>query len=205
MTTIMIDTIGADYKNIPVGTKQVAGYVTGGGFVPWTAEAWAHFPNAVQVRIDQSPGGMAPLISHVLDVEGGAARPQDAVQWVHKRIDAGVGTWSTIYGTTGTLATVATALGIGGNWWWGHVNCWLADWNLNEAQATALLGTKVAGMTVVAVQWASPSSNPNTIMPGSNLTLKQANTDLSVTLDSWPHAMPVVIPPPVPDLPLTLR
>ena len=46
---------------------------------------------------------------------------------------------------------------------------------------------KVAGYghKIVAVQWASPSSNPDTPLPRSSLTLEQANCDLSVTLDYW--------------------
>jgi hypothetical protein len=56
-----------------------------------------------------------------------------------------------------------------------------------QAQADNLLGTRLHGHKVVAVQWASPSSNPNTPLPRSSLTLRQANCDLSVTLDYWHH------------------
>jgi hypothetical protein len=68
-----------------------------------------------------------------------------------------------------------------------HVRLWLADWSLSRAQADNLLGTRLHGHKVVAVQWASPSSNPNTPLPRSSLTLRQANCDLSVTLDYWHH------------------
>lgn len=46
-------------------------------------------------------------------------------------------------------------------------------------------GHPPAGHKIVAVQWASPSSNPDTPLPRSSLTLRQANCDLSVTLDYW--------------------
>ena len=37
----------------------------------------------------------------------------------------------------------------------------------------------------MAVQWASPTSNPNTIVPGGTQTLADANIDISVTIPSW--------------------
>ena len=43
---------------------------------------------------------------------------------------------------------------------------------------------------VKAVQWASPSSNPGTLVPGTGLTLTQANCDLSVADKSWPSVPP---------------
>ena len=69
---------------------------------------------------------------------------------------------------------------------------WLANWNLSEAEADAALGTAIAGIRIVGVQWASPTSNPGTKVPGSNLTLAQAQLDLSVTVPGWfaTHTLP---------------
>ena len=44
-------------------------------------------------------------------------------------------------------------------------------------------------MTCRAVHWASPTSNPGTIVPGGTLTLAQAQVDLSVAEDAW-HPAP---------------
>ena len=70
-------------------------------------------------------------------------------------------------------------------WFYGHVDCWLANWNLDKKDAEGLLGKLVEGMTCRAVQWASPSSNPTTIAPDSTQTLRDLNVDLSVTLPEW--------------------
>ena len=48
-----------------------------------------------------------------------------------------------------------------------------------------MLGTRLDGHKIVAVQWASPSSNPDMPLPRSGLTLEQANCDLPVTPDYW--------------------
>jgi hypothetical protein len=41
---------------------------------------------------------------------------------------------------------------------------------------------------VQAVQWAAPQSNPDTLIPGSSLTLADGNCDLSVTAPGWMSA-----------------
>jgi hypothetical protein len=82
------------------------------------------------------------------------------------------------HGRSGTVSTRAIPA-----WSARHVRLWLADWSLSRAQAARLLGTRLDGHKIVAVQWASPASNPDTPLPRSSLTLEQANCDLSVTLD----------------------
>jgi len=185
-TVTMIDTIGGSAHNVPAGTPRVAGYVTGSGDVPWSVADWSRFRAAAQVRIAQAPG-TDPITADVLDVETGAAMPADSPGWILSRIAAGY-TWSVIYGTAGTLAAVRAALIAAGpeGWWYGHVYCWLAEWSLSEEQAVRVLGTEVAGMTCVAAQWASPSSNPGTLVPGGNgATLAAANLDLSICDAAW--------------------
>ena len=196
MTTTMIDTVGANVSSIPVTAEKVAGYVTGSGVVPWTAADWARFPHSGHVRIDQSPAGHAPLASDVLDVENLAATPATVPTWVKTRMAAGK-PFSDVYASRSTVPRIVAALNAAGKpgWYGGHVRLWLADWNLSHNDAAALVGTRLDGLLVVAVQWASPSSNPNTPLPGSHLTLRQANCDLSVTADYW-HAPPGAEPPP---------
>jgi hypothetical protein len=198
-TVLMIDATHGSVSHIPERTHKVGGYTTGSSGVEWTAADWAQFPDAGHNRIDQSDGGVDPLGSDTLDIENGAATPDQFVGWLKTRMEHNI-EGSTCYGGHDALAAVQAALEAGGSngWYYGHVTCWLADWNLDQAEATALIGTEISGMTCVAVQWASPTSNPTTIVPGSALNLKQANVDLSVALASWrpaPHPAPAPDPP----------
>jgi hypothetical protein len=87
------------------------------------------------------------------------------------------GWYSFIYISQANLSAVEEAVSKAGL---KKVQYWVANWNLSEAEATAQLGGDI-----VAIQWASPSSNPTTLMPGSDKTLADANVDLSVTIPSW--------------------
>jgi len=188
MTTNMIDSIAATCHNIPVGTRKVAGYVTGTADIRWTRGNWNRFNprHTGLVRIDQSAGGRDPLGSDVLDVEKGAATPGQVTHWVRTRHAAGK-RFSDVYANRSTFRAVAADLNAAGPQAMFHrqVRLWLADWSLSRAQAAGLLGTRLHGHKIVAVQWASPVSNPDTPLPRSSLTLQQANCDLSVTLDYW--------------------
>jgi len=168
------------------------GYVTGTGYVPWTTTEWGYFPRAGHVRIDQSPGLASFAAGHadVADVEYLAGTIGSFTVAIRERIAAGH-QWSTIYGTDSTIAAAAAALQAAGQhgWYYGHVDCWLADWNLDEAQAAALIGRQVHGLTCRAVQWASPTSNPGLIVPGGSSTLAQLQVDLSIADAAW-HPAP---------------
>jgi len=188
MTTNMIDSIHASCHNIPAGTRKVAGYVNWVSGHQGTQADWDRFNprHTGLVRIDQSFGGRDPLSSDVLDVEQGAATPGQVAHWVRTRHAAGK-RFSDVYANRSTFSAVAAALNAAGpqGMFHRHVRLWLADWSISRAQAARLLGTHLDGHKIVAVQWASPSSNPNTPLPRSSLTLEQANCDLSVTLDYW--------------------
>lgn len=76
------DCTGANLPHVtpPLGQKM-AGYVTGTNGVAWTPGQWADHPDAI--RIDQSPVNTpADELADVLDVETGAATPDDAPSWV---------------------------------------------------------------------------------------------------------------------------
>jgi hypothetical protein len=198
-TEVMIDAIRVNVGNIPRSTPKVAGYVTGTADIRWTATQWGLFPHAGHVRIDQSPAlaEFSAGQADVADVESLAGTISSFVEAVRVRIAAGARErWSTIYGTDATLAAAAAELRAGGphGWYYGHVDCWLANWNLNEAEAAALIGRQIHGLTCRAVQWASPTSNPGTIVPGGTLALAQAQVDLSVAADTW-HPAPSPPPP----------
>ncbi len=71
--------------DIPAGAQMVAGYVD--GRYAWSSSDWARFPNAVHVRIAAAPNTNE---GHVLDVEQGAAAPDDLPVWLTVRRAAGV-------------------------------------------------------------------------------------------------------------------
>jgi hypothetical protein len=184
----LIDAIHVNVTGIPPDAAKVAGYVSGTADIQWTTEDWARFPRAGRVRIEQGFGPFDPLTCDVLDVEAGAITPARAVDGVRQRIAHHI-TWTTIYATSGSLAAVVAALDAAGprGWYAGHADCWLADWDLDESSAERLLGTEIRGLTCRAVQWASPQSNPGTLVPGSGMPLSGASVDLSVSEAGW-HA-----------------
>ncbi len=194
----MIDATHASASNIPATAPKVAGYVTGTKDIAWTPTDWLRFPHSGRVRIDQ--GYTWPPDPHsydVIDVENLAVTVAEVPAAVHNRIVNGI-QWTTVYASDAPLAAVEAALiaaaaQYGHGWYWGHVDCWLADWDLSEQEAVAKLGTLVHGLTCRAVQWASPRWNPGTLVPGSTLTLRQANVDLSVTQNTW---FQLRVPPP---------
>jgi hypothetical protein len=183
--SVMIDAISSNVANVPASAGKVAGYVTGTPDIQWTAADWARFPRAGHVRIDQSPD-LASWISgaaDVADIENGAGTQESAVAGALARKKRG---WlSFIYVAQGNFAAMKDAVNAAGLS--GVVSYWVANWDLSEAEAAAALTGDVA-----AVQWASPSSNPLTVVPGGSQTLAEANVDLSVTLPGWfEYASPV--------------
>jgi hypothetical protein len=178
---VMADAMHADVMSIPANAPLVAGYVTGSSEVQWTAADWARFSEG-KVRIDQSPelAAFAAGKADVADVETGAGTIAQAAAGAAARKGKGWLSW--IYASQGNLAAMKAAVQAAGLA--GHVQYWVADWSLSEAEAAAALGGDV-----VAVQWASPSSNPATVAPGTVQTLAELNTDLSVTVPGWfmPH------------------
>lgn len=192
----MMDTIGADCGNIPTGTAFVGAYVSGTGDVPWSEEDLAKFPVGSLIRIYQGAGVYPGIGGYVMiDCENGAVTPPQCASEIEKRVDNGY-QWTMVYATEDNLILVAEAVqSLGRNIFPGHIAAFLADWNLNEQAAEAKLGTTVAGIGIVGVQWASPSSNPKTPVPNSGLTLGSANIDLSVVDADFMHA--ILAPKPV--------
>jgi hypothetical protein len=173
----MLDATGLDAANIPGSAAKVAGYVTGSGVVPWDSADWALFPKAGHVRIDQTAEltAWAAGDADVADMEAGAATQATVIAQGLER--QAKGWYSFAYVSQANLAALRSAASAAGL---TTLQVWLADWDLSEAEAAALLGGDV-----VAVQWASPSSNPATIVPGGTATLAEANVDISVTVPAW--------------------
>jgi len=185
-TAVMLDAMGVNASRIPAGTHFVGAYVTGTGEVPWSSADLALFPHARIVRIAQG-AGLVPAYNGYdeIDVENGAVTPAQAAQMIAERVNRGV-TWTTVYGTDSTLLQVTNETRkLGDHIWNGHVNYMLADWNLNAESAAAMLGKLIHGASCVGVQWASPESNPDTLTPGSNLTLKNSQVDIAVVDAAW--------------------
>ena len=191
MSTVMIDAIHANVGNVPASTPKVAGYVTGTPDIRWTHQDWQRFPRAGTLRIDQSPGlaEYASNAASVADIEPGAGTVGAFVTASQSRLRLHRLLW--FYGTQSVISQVSAALTAAGIPL-SECGAWLANWNLSEAEADAALGTAIAGIRIVGVQWASPTSNPGTKVPGSNLTLAQAQLDLSVTVPGWfaTHTLP---------------
>lgn len=197
---VMLDTIRTSAHNIPKATPFIGGYVSGSGSVPWTETEWAMFPGSRHVRIYQDPSHtLDPHSWDAIDLESGAFNAAQAAQEHKRHVDAGI-QWTTIYATRTNLALATKAIkALGEEYWNGHVCYWLADWNLDQEQASALIGTFVEGATCVAVQWASPSSNPHSVVPGGSYLLAQANIDVSVVDAGWIPSVKFTNPnPPAP-------
>jgi len=175
---IMLDATGSSSGNIPARAPKIAGYVTGSGSVPWLNSDWTRFPDSGKVRIDQSPSlsAWAAGAADIADVENGAGTTGTAVEGALERKAKG---WlSFVYVAGSNLAGMQSAMNAAGLA--GHVQYWVADWSLNEAEAAS----KLTG-DIVAIQYASPTSNPDMPVPGGTQALLQANIDVSVTIPSW--------------------
>ena len=184
--TYLTDATHSNVSRIPTDAGYVGGYVSGTPDIRWTSDDWARFPNARQLRIYQGYGTPPPIADYdEIDVESGAVTPQEAAQLVRARVLGGV-QWTGIYaGDSNAAATAAAIQALGDNIWNGHVVLRLADWSLSHADAAAKIGTHIHGMSCVAVQFASPTSNPHTLIPGTSVTLSEANVDLNVVDATW--------------------
>lgn len=176
--SVMADATHSSVANVPAGVSKVAGYVTGSADIQWTPADWARFPRSGKIRIDQSPsldlwasGG-----ADVADMENGAASQATVI--AQAKVRQARNWFSFTYVAQGNLASLQDAVNAAGLA--SHMNYWVADWSLNEAEAAARLGG-----VITAVQWASPGSNPGTLVPGGSQTLSEANIDLSVSIPSW--------------------
>jgi len=160
-----------------VRPQAVWAYDTGDYGIPWTDPEREHF-KALGVRvylvnqgITQGPG--EALHGDEFDYEQGAWTLQHLVQIIIARRAV---LWSTrVYCTWTNYAIIKAALaqaGIGDS-----VYFRIADWDLNSHLAGLELHADV-----YAGQWASPASNPGTLVPGTSLSLAEAIVDLNVVL-----------------------
>jgi hypothetical protein len=158
MTTVPVATVpvyDATHEGIgslPAG--RAAGYTTGTGIVPWTAADWRAHPGAV--RICQDPGA-TDTTADILDVEAGAATIQDCPAWYR----AASVNWATaarpgqrrpaIYCSLSNVTPLVNALVAAGIT--SGPGLWIANWNLTQAEATALVATGGGPFPVIGVQY----------------------------------------------------
>jgi hypothetical protein len=155
--TDVYDAIHANIAHLPAGLA--AGYATGTGVVPWTAADWELHPGAV--RIDQDPLATDPA-ADVLDVETGAATPAECPGWAiralasyHAATRPGQRS-PAIYVSRSLVTGVVNALIAGGVK--AGVGLWVADWNMNRAEAAADVTTASGPFPVIGIQYANMGS-----------------------------------------------
>lgn len=180
----MLDAIGANAGAIPAGVRRVAIYLTGSGGVPWNQADIARLKHddpelQTLLRIDQSNSVLSFPFYVIKDIELGASTIGTFVAEAKERAKVGLRTGA--YIQISSLAALRQA--VEANGLVDHVEYWVADWNLTRDEAVAYLRDNPS---VKAVQWASPTSNPHTLVPGTNRNLVEANVDLSVTRADWP-------------------
>lgn len=173
------DTIDANVRELITACPVIWPYVTGTTQNPeieWEPADIALFPHSQAYRLDQGFGNQADearwFACDEFDMESGAWTPAALVKVIEAR---NARRWSTrVYASAGPWAQLWDQLGVAGvgrrSLYWREAN-----WNLSEAEARAeLTGAKYA------IQWASPSSNPDTEIPGTTTPLRVANCDLNV-------------------------
>lgn len=174
-----IDTIDANVDKVPLGTPVIWCYITGTTSRPeieWEPDDIALFSRSQVYKVDQGYGDQsAPsrvTDAHEYDLEAQAWTPAALVPVIAAR---NARRWSTrVYASLDPFLALQDELRRAQvsmrSLYWRK-----ADWTLDEAQARGQL----AG-GIYAIQWASPSSNPTTMIPGTELTLSTAGADLNV-------------------------
>lgn len=153
-----------NWAAIPTNLPLVAGYVPPSSFA-WSAAAWAHFPNSIQVRITPS-ASVHGLGIQVLDVEPGDATAAQVPGWV--TASRAAGQEPTAYTAYGNWAAVINACVA------AHVavpQFWIAEWNNQQNLPSITVGGVT--YTAVAHQYADPATSGG-------------DWDSSVVADAWP-------------------
>lgn len=194
-TTIGMDTIRTSAHNIPRNAPCVIGYDTGSDTVPWSQTEWDMFPNSIKLHITQL-NGVNDLDSDIIDIEDLAATIPEAVQWCKDR--KARGKIATCYCSGSNVTPLVNALIAGGiN---NGVYLGVAHPGMSLQDAQAILDSAGGPFPIAYVQYAWPDANlgGDLLVPGSNLTLAQANIDLNLIRNDWLELIrpskPVVTP-----------
>ena len=151
-TVTVCDATHDNISHLPHGIA--AGYTTGHGGVPWTAADWRTHPGAV--RICQDPGA-SDETADILDVEKGAATIGTVANWAQHAALA----WTrgkrpgqrhpAVYMSLSMVTPVVNALVAGGVH--SGVGLWIANWNLTEAEAAALVAHSGGPYPIIGAQY----------------------------------------------------
>ena len=149
------DATGSNFSALPSGLGVVAGYLTGGAGIEWSAEQWSEHPDAI--RIDQSPADTAAdETADVLDFESGAATLADLAPWAlaakaaYARVARPGQREPAVYASQSNLTAVCNALAA------AHVTgvgLWVADWSDTPEAAAAMLQASSGPYPVIGVQY----------------------------------------------------
>jgi hypothetical protein len=179
-----VDVIGVNSANIPAVSALgiIALYATGSDGIEATAAEIARFKNAGVgvVLIDQTPSlsVFAAGLADVADVEEGAGTPETAVAAILARQAHG---WqSTIYISYNSLDSLIGAFTADVDQ--KRVLFGVANYEWSQAQSEELLS---ANASWAYCQYGDPDSNPDTLVPGTTVTLAQAQCDIDVAQASW--------------------
>lgn len=179
-----VDVTGVNAPNIPAVAALgiIALYATGTDGIEATAAEIARFKNAGVgvVLIDQTPSlsVFAAGLADIADVEQGAGTVETAVAAVLDRQAHG---WqSTIYLSYDSLDSMIAAFT--GEVDRDRVQFGVANYEWSQEQSENLLA---ANASWAYCQYGDPESNPNTLVPGTSVTLSKAQCDIDVAKGSW--------------------
>lgn len=176
------DCLASSIKYLPANTPAIWPYITGTTSAPdveWPASAILSFQRsgAHITRVNQGFQQNAQddaFHGDEFDVESGAWSVSDAITIIGLRRTK---KWSTrIYCSWDDYQPIKQSCARAGTA--GSLYFRIADWSMSEPRAAQLWGD------IYAVQWASPSSNPNTLIPGTQTTLRAAGADLNVLIST---------------------
>jgi hypothetical protein len=179
-----VDVTGENSPKIPAVAALgiIALYATGSDGIEATSAEIARFKNAGVgvVLIDQTPSlsVFAAGLADVADVEQGAGTTATAVAAILDRQAHG---WqSTIYLDYSSLDSMISAFTSEVDR--SLVLFGVADYTWSQAQSEDLLA---ANPNWAYCQYGDPESNPDTLVPGTSLTLSQAQCDIDVAQSGW--------------------
>lgn len=177
------DCLGSNVEHLiaqKVKPTAIWPYVTGSDGIAWTPQEIDTFrrQGAVVYLVNQGhdQGPAQALTGDEFDFEAGAWTLSALLKIVAARRQV---SWSTrvycSWSNYGAIKQAMAEFGIGRS-----VFFRIADWNLDQHTAELALHDDV-----YAGQWASPTHNPATFVPGTSITLAEAEADLSVVLHTY--------------------
>lgn len=168
-----VDCLGADAFRLPSGIPAIWPYITGTPDVVWDEREIARIGAKHVYRINQGYNSPSDLYGDEFDLEAGAYTLGAVVDLTRRRRQHSWSTrWYVTWTSYGQVKGELADAGIDQSVFY-HI----ADWNLTQHYADLELhGDVFAG------QWASPTTNPSTTLPGYGYTLAELGADLNVLL-----------------------